>query len=338
MVEERSPPTIGVPVRLPRLALVLASFLAIVLVPAEPAAARPVQHVGGPPAGPVKLIVDTDFGQWWDDVAALALVHAAASTGRVDILGVMSDVDNPWNAAGLDALNTWYGRPDIPIGVPSGAAVVDQSYSRLLAERYPHAGRPVDAVALYRRLLRSQPDHSVTILSIGALTNLAQLARTDAALIARKVARTVIMGGQYPAASTPEWNFGLDLPATRQVVATWATPTVYDGYEIGARVLVGNHVCATHPASSPVRAVFDLLYGCGTSQTDGTWDPTAAYFAVAGTAGVYTLAGAGGHNTVAADGTNAWVPGERGQRYLVMTDAARLTNAIDTLIDQVPRT
>ncbi|GAB3837942.1 hypothetical protein ACFPIJ_16140 [Dactylosporangium cerinum] len=60
--------------------------------------------------------------------------------------------------------------------MPSGAAPVDQTYSRLLAERYPHTGRPVDAVALYRRLLRSQPDHSVTILSIGALTNLAQLA------------------------------------------------------------------------------------------------------------------------------------------------------------------
>ena len=323
--------------RLPRLTLAFASVLAILLVAAEPAAASPAEHGGGPPSGPVKLIVDTDFGQWWDDVAALALVHTAASTGRVDILGVMSDVDNPWNAAGLDALNTWYGRPDIPIGVPSGAAVVDQTYSRLLAERYPHAGRPVDAIALYRRLLRSQPDHSVTILSIGALTNLAQLARTDAALIARKVARTIIMGGQYPAAATPEWNFGLDLPATRQVVATWATPTVYDGFEIGAQVFVGNHVCATHPASSPVRAVFDLLYGCGTSQTDGTWDPTAAYYAVAGTAGVYTLAGAGGHNSVAADGTNAWVPGGRGQRYLVTTDAARLTNTIDTLIDRVPR-
>ena len=173
----------------------LAVALALLLVAAGPAAASPAAHAGGPRSGPVRLIVDTDFGQWWDDVAALALVHTAASTGRVDILGVMSDVNNPWNAPGIDALNTWYGRPDIPIGVPSGAAVVDQTYSRLLAVRYPHAGHPVDAVGLYRRLLRSQPDHSVTILSIGALTNLAQLARTDAALIARKVARTVAREG-----------------------------------------------------------------------------------------------------------------------------------------------
>jgi hypothetical protein len=152
------------------------------------------------------------------------------------------------------------------------------------------------------------------------------------------VARTVIMGGAYPSASEPEWNFGLDLAATRQVVADWPTPTVYDGFEIGAHIFVGNNVCATHPADSPVRAVFDLLYGCGNAQTDGTWDPTALYYALYGTDHVYTLAGAGGHNTVTPDGLNAWLPGGHGQRYLVLTDAARLTRAIDALIDATPAT
>ncbi len=298
--------------------------LAGVLVPASAAEAHPA---------PVRLIIDTDFGQWWDDVAALAAVHAAADRGQVRILGVMSDVDNPANAPALDALNTWYGRPDIPIGTPSGAPVVEQNYSQLLATRYPHAGRPVDAVALYRRLLRAQPDHSVTVLSIGALTNLAQLLRTNRALVQRKVARAVIMGGEYPTASAPEWNFGLDLAATRQVVDGWPTPVVYDGFEIGGRIFVGNHVCATHPSSSPVRAAFDVLYGCGNDQTDGTWDPTALYFAVFGTDQVYRLAGAGGHNTVSADGLNAWVAGGHDERYLVLTDANRLTRRLDALID-----
>jgi len=315
---------------------VLAPLLAagMVLAAGAASASPPAPPAQAPP--PVRLIVDSDFGQWWDDMAALALVHAAADTGRVRILAIMSDVDNPWNAAGLDAVNTWYGRPDIPIGVPAGATSVEENYSRLLAQRYPHAGHPSDAVGLYRRLLRAQPDHSVTIVSIGALTNLAQLARTDAALVARKVARTVIMGGAYPRATEPEWNFGLDLAATRQVVADWPTRTVYDGFEIGARVFVGNRVCATHPAGSPVRAVFDLLYGCGNAQTDGTWDPTAMYYAIYGRDHVYALAGAGGHNTVTPDGLNAWVPGGHHQRYLVLTDAARLTHAIDTLVDTPP--
>ena len=51
---------------------------------------------------------------------------------------------------------------------------------------------------------------------------------------------------------------------------------------------------------------------------------------------VYRLAGAGGRNTVTPDGLNRWVPGGRGQRYLVLTDAARLTEAIDALLDAVP--
>ena len=59
----------------------------------------------------------------------------------------------------------------------------------------------------------------------------------------------------------------------------------------------------------------------------------AMYFAIYGTDDVYELAGAGGHNTVSPDGLNTWVPGGDRQRYLVLTDPARLTDAIDTLID-----
>src|SRR5690242_6731247 len=101
--------------------------------------AAPAAVSASPPAT-TRLIIDTDFGQWWDDVAALAAAHASADAGRTRILGVMSDVDNPWNAPALDALNTWYGRPDIPIGTPSGAAPVDQNYSQFLAQNYPHTG------------------------------------------------------------------------------------------------------------------------------------------------------------------------------------------------------
>jgi inosine-uridine nucleoside N-ribohydrolase len=281
-----------------------------------------------------RLIIDTDFGQWWDDVAALATAHAAADARRVHLLGVVSDVGNRWNAAAIDALNTWYGRPDLPVGVPVEAPPAPEAYSRLLAQHWPHTGRPVDAITLYRRLLTAQPDHSVTIVAVGALTNLSQLMRTDRDLVARKVARTVIMGGEYPRATAPEWNFGLDLDATRQVVADWPGPVVYDGFEVGAQIFVGNGVCAAHAPDSPVRAVFDLLYGCGTAQQDGTWDPTAVHYAVYGTARALRHAGAGGHNTVAANGINSWQPGGHHQRYLVLTDPSKLRRQIDALINR----
>jgi hypothetical protein len=143
-----------------------------------------------------------------------------------------------------------------------------------MAETYPHSGSPEPAVALYRRLLRAQPDHSVTIVSIGALTNLAQLLATDRALVQRKVA--------------------------------------------GSQVFVGNNVCAAHPEGSPVRAAFDILYGCGNQQRDGTWDPTALYYAIYGTARAFRLTGKGGHNVVTPDGLNAWTPGGRRQQFLLL--------------------
>jgi hypothetical protein len=144
------------------------------------------------------------------------------------------------------------------------------------------------------------------------------------------------MGGEYPQASTPEWNFGLDLDATRRVVAGWPGPVVYDGFEVGARVFVGNGVCAAHTSGSPIRAVFDLLYGCGTTQQDGTWDPTAVHYAIYGAAGALQHAGAGGHNTVTADGINRWQPGGHRQRYLVLTDPVKLSSQIDSLINRRP--
>jgi len=305
--------------------------LAVLILALSSVMVTSVSVSAAPP--PTRIIIDTDFGQWWDDVAALAAAHAAADHGRARILGIVSDVDNEWNAPALDALNTWYGRPDIPIGVTAGAVSVPQNYSRMLAERFSHSGGTEDAVTLYRRLLRGQPDHSVTVVSVGALTALAQLVRTDRALVARKVARTVIMGGEYPRASVPEWNFGLDLTATRRVVADWPTPVVYGGFEIGVRVFVGNNVCASHPVDSPVRAAFDLIYTCDNDQADGTWDPTALYYALYGTDQVYRLAGHGGHNVVTPDGLNFWARHGNRQQYLVLTDADGLSRKLDALID-----
>src|SRR6185436_18639293 len=68
-------------------------------------------------AEPLKVIFDTDIDGDNDDVAAAAILHAFADEGRVQILamGVVSRF--PDSPACLDAINTYYGRGDIPIGV-----------------------------------------------------------------------------------------------------------------------------------------------------------------------------------------------------------------------------
>ena len=66
--------------------------------------------------GPVRMIFDTDMGNDVDDALALAVIHELADRSEVELLAVTLSKDNPWAAPYIDAVNTFYGRPDVPIG------------------------------------------------------------------------------------------------------------------------------------------------------------------------------------------------------------------------------
>lgn len=110
-------------------------------------------------AEPLRVIFDTDTDGDKDDVAAAAILHALADEGRVRILatGVVSRC--PDSPACLDAINTYYGRGDIPIGVYKGTAlaVVASPYAAVVARRCPNdvgrGERVPDVVRVYRRAL-----------------------------------------------------------------------------------------------------------------------------------------------------------------------------------------
>ena len=84
-------------------------------------------------AEPVRLIFDTDMGNDIDDAIALAIIHALENRGEVQLLAVTVTKDNRWAAPYIDLVNTFYGRPDIPIGVvrhgrtPKDSAVLDEA-------------------------------------------------------------------------------------------------------------------------------------------------------------------------------------------------------------------
>ena len=142
-------------------------------------------HVSGqsvPKRQPVSVIFDTDMGPDYDDVGAIALLHALADSGQAQILATIASTKYPNVTAVLSVLNTYFARPNVPIGVPKGKAITDkdaQHWSDTITARYPHTIRNnadvPDAVALYRQLLTKQPDRSVTIISVGFFTNLANL-------------------------------------------------------------------------------------------------------------------------------------------------------------------
>jgi len=205
----------------------------------------------GEAAPAVRVIFDTDIMGDVDDVGAVAVLHALADRGEAEILAMGVSAKHPACVPCLDALNTYFGRADIPIGVVKGKGFLKRSrYSQQVADEFPHdltsAADAPDAASLYRKVLASQPDGGVVFISVGQLTNFRNLLRTqgDAAsplggpeLVRRKVKLWVCMGGRFPKGR--EANLVHDGPAAAHAIAQWPTPIVFSGWEIGARVLTG---------------------------------------------------------------------------------------------------
>ncbi len=290
----------------------------------SPAPTTPIDATCPPTSGllpadgePVSVILDTDFAGDVDDAGALAVLHVLADAGDVEILAVMvSDGGPAQSHRAIDAINTYYGRPDIPIGVVSGVAPqAGSSYVDALATGFANdIEDPPAATDLYREILSGQPDDSVTVVSVGYLTNLEALLssppddRSDSSgdeLVDAKVKRWVAMGGAYPDSLIhpfgAEFNFVEDATATLNAVEAWPTPALFSGWEVGDAVLTGAVLQTETPPENPVREAYRLFTG---GQNRHSWDLTAVLVAVRGTAGVFEVCG--GRNVIGAGGSNTW--------------------------------
>ena len=87
-----------------------------------------------------------------------------------------------------------------------------------------------DGWELYRQLLSSQPDHSVTIISVGFATCLAQLLQsepdqysplTGVEQMRQKVKSLYIMGGVFTSTNEPEYNFGQGFGFAKTFFSRW---------------------------------------------------------------------------------------------------------------------
>ena len=78
-------------------------------------------------AEPVKLIFDTDMGNDVDDALALAMLHSLESRGESELLAVTLTKDNDEVAPYVDAINTFYGRGEIPIGITNSGVTPEKS-------------------------------------------------------------------------------------------------------------------------------------------------------------------------------------------------------------------
>jgi inosine-uridine nucleoside N-ribohydrolase len=283
----------------------------------------------------VPVIFDTDMGNDIDDALALALLHALESRGECRIIAVTITKDNPWAAPYIDIVNTFYGRPDIPIGMVKGSGVTpeDSPMIRVPAQRaYPHklktgADAP-DAVAVLRQALAGQPDHSLVIVQVGFSTNLAHLL-DDPELVARKVKLLVMMAGDF-VKRNPEYNIKMDIPSAQKLFRDWPTPIVTSGFEIGNSMLFpASSIARDFPANHPVADAYKNYKKFPYDRP--TWDITAALYAVRPDDGYFSLSEPGTISVEKA-GITTLLPSPAGKhRYLVMNDAQR-ARALEAMV------
>jgi inosine-uridine nucleoside N-ribohydrolase len=301
---------------------------------------------------PVSIIFDSDMGPDYDDVGAIAILHAFADSGYVKILATVASTKYKDVAAVFDVLNTYFGRPDIPIGVPGKKAVDSrdfQHWSDSLIANYPHSivrNEDVpDAVDIYRKTLAAQPDHSVTIVTVGFFTNLADLLQSGpdrysglngVELVKKKVSTLVSMAGRFP--SGKEFNVHKDAEAARHVFMHWPTPVLLSGFEIGEKIKVGLALSRNAAISnSPVKDVFRISIPQAKGDSAGrmSWDETAVLVAAKGYEPYYNIKK--GKMVVAEDGSNTWSNDGSDHAYLIEKVSPKEMQAyIEKLISHQP--
>jgi len=286
-------------------------------------------------AEPLRVIFDTDMDGDNDDVAAAAILHALADEGRVKILamGVVSRCAH--SPACLDAINTYWGRGEIPIGVYKGKnlAEVSSPYAKVVAEKCANdvglAEKVPDVLKVYRKTLAGEADGAVTMIAVGQMNNLVDLLASEAdeispltgkELVKRKVGVLFVMGPYFNEKNEFQraYNFTTSPKAARELVEEWPTKIKFGEGNLGHRHFIGGRLKET-PAENPVRIAFEAYFAREKSNTGKSEnkrhcaDPATVLYAVCG-AEYFGEVGPGACE-VREDGFTRWNAGRDRQQF-----------------------
>jgi hypothetical protein len=253
------------------------------------------------------IIIDTDMSSDVDDAGAVALINSFAVQGQAKLIACAIDVNNSDLSSGavVQAINAWYGHPDVPIGVYHGEAGPNTKMTSILAPAptlayhgpartdgslytlathkrfnpdFPYDDKLPAGIDVYRKALAAAPDDSVIIVSIGVMPNIQDLIQSQPdsvsnldglALVKKKVHELVVMGNT---------TYG-----DTYIYSKWPTKIVWT-LGLGTTVYTGRSLQAA-PEDNPVRFAYEH-YGTPAQNAmkdgRGSWDLTAAWFAVRG--------------------------------------------------------
>lgn len=303
---------------------------------------KPGETVTAVPA----IIYDTDLGSSTDDLFGLEMLYRYHEQGRCRLLGVVVDRMGEDCAAVADVMDTYFGHGGLPIGlvrngIENPAVWID--YKGLpaytLANGSPMFQRTIedystlpDCWQLYRRLLAAEPDHSVSIVSVGFVTCLAQLLEsksdeysplTGVELVRQKVRCLYIQGGRFGEADEGDFNFAQGIDFAQTFFQLWPSDVdiVFSPMETGQLVeYTPEQVIADIDWTDihPIKQVY-MTCNCNTGQK--MWDPMVVINAVEGDS-LFSLSERG-NVTILPDAETPFTPSSTGNcRYQLPGDSA----------------
>lgn len=203
----------------------------------------------------ISIIFETDMGNDIDDGLALDILYKYLDQDKINLLGISVNKENEYSSKFIDIMNTWYGYSEIPVAIVQNGIedTIPVNYAKKAClhttsdgikfkRSLPDDYEFPESTHFYREMLTRQEDSSVTIISVGYLTNLARLLDTQAdsissltgkELIAQKVKALSLMAGNFNGVNPHEYNVLKDTESARRVFNEWPTEIVVSPFEVG---------------------------------------------------------------------------------------------------------
>lgn len=299
---------------------------------------------------PVKIIFDTDMGPDYDDVGAIAVLHALAAKGECEIIACVASDSHPSVAPTIELFNRYFGLPNIPIGLASKDApnfIASNNWNDSLIRKFsPNLLNKTNypsAIKVYRKALSEQPDKSVTIITVGFINNIAGLLKSGPdefsslsgiELVKLKVKKWVAMAGGFPEGN--EFNLNRHAESASYAFKHWPTPILLSGHEIGNKINTGIPVSLKGKDDNPVAWAYRFnskTYKPEISNTRESWDQTAVLCAIRAPEKYFYVEGPAKFN-VFQDGKNMWSANDIGLHYFLVHKYpySEIENIIDELM------
>ncbi len=297
----------------------------------------------------IKVIFETDMGNDVDDALALDMLYKYMDAGKIELLSIMTNKESKYSPEFIDIMNTWYGYPQIPIGIIHDGADCENdavNYAKQVCLMKSREGTSLfkrslsdysklpEAHLLYRKILAQQENNSVTIVSVGFSTNLARLLDTPPddvspltgkELVAQKVKLLCTMAGCFDRDNFFEYNIVKDIPAANKVFAEWPSPLVTSPFEVGIAIdYPGKSIvedfswASVHPMVEAYKSYQQMLYD------RPTWDLTSVLYSVEGPS--YFNISPAGKIDVTDEGITVFTADTNARRYYLTVDSIQAAN------------